>query len=91
MYIIAFLFTSAVVQFESNILQAAYDDNGFPIGYTPNQGVVIIVLVCHGVFVLTTGSILVWLHIRETGPLADPEYLSLYRSLFNKADIQADF
>jgi hypothetical protein len=48
--IVAFLFTYAVVQFESNILRQSPDaDNS----YTPNHGVVIIVIICHGVVVVT--------------------------------------
>lgn len=89
--IVAFVFTSAVVQFESNILQGIYDDDGNVIGYTPNQGIMIIVMVCHGVFVVTTGSILIWLRLRETGLLADTGYLALYLSLFNQKDIKDDF
>jgi hypothetical protein len=90
--VIAFIFTYAVVQFESNILRPVYDDgDDYFLGYTPNHGVIIIALICHGVFAITTVSILVWLQLRETGLLADPGYLSLYLALFNKDDIQEDF
>ncbi|RDL33866.1 uncharacterized protein BP5553_08234 [Venustampulla echinocandica] len=89
--IVAFIFTFAVVQFGSNVLSQQYDTNGNFLGYAPNRGVIIIVIICHSAFIVTTLAILVWLQLKETGLLADPGYLSLYLSIFNKGDIQEDF
>jgi hypothetical protein len=50
--IAAFLFISAVVQFESNLLQQSYDPSP-PyefLGYSPNRGIIIIALICHCTF-----------------------------------------
>jgi hypothetical protein len=83
---IAFLFTSAVVQFESNILSQNED-----LSYSPHRGVIIIVLICHGMVAVTTIGILFWLQGKETGLLADPGCLSLYLTLLDKNDLRKDF
>jgi len=96
--IVEFLFTEAIVQFESNILSAKYDcsqsdlPGGPPLlGYAPNRGVIIIATTCHGAVVITTLAILIWPQLKETGLLADPGYLALYLAMFSKDDIQDDF
>lgn len=93
MDIAAFLFTGAVVQFESNMMQQSYDPSP-PyefLGYSPNRGIIIIALICHCTFVVMHVAILLWLNGRGTGLLADPGSLALYLALFNRLDIQQDF
>lgn len=83
--IVTFLFTYAVVQFESNILsQGDYS-------YYPNHGVVIIAIIYHRVVTITTFAILIWMDKKDTGLLADPGYLSLYLALLNQEDTREDF
>lgn len=88
---VAFIFTFAVVQFGSNVLSQQFDTDGNSLGYAPNRGVIIIVIICHSFFLAITLVVWAWLQLKETGLLADPGYLSLYLSIFNKEDIQEDF
>jgi hypothetical protein len=83
--IVTFLFTYAVVQFESNILSQGN------FGYYPNPGVIIITIICHGVVTITTIAILVWMDKKDTGLLADPGCLSLYLTLLDQEDTREDF
>lgn len=91
--ILAFLFTTAVMQFESNLMQQSYDT--LPpydrLGYSSNRGIIIIGLVCHGTFVIIHLATLVWLNQGGTGLLAAPGSLALYLALFDGSEIQQDF
>ncbi|KAH8694871.1 hypothetical protein BGW36DRAFT_360597 [Talaromyces proteolyticus] len=92
--IVAFVFTSAIIEFESNILGNIYDtttDYSTFIGYGPNRGVILISIICHVGFILTSVGILAWLQFNETGLREDPGCLALYLTMFSKEDIQKDF
>lgn len=93
MDIAAYLFTGAVVQFESNLMKQSY--NLSPpyefLGFTPNRGIIIIALLCHCAFVVMYVAILIWLNAKETGLLTDPGSLAFYFAVFNHGDIRKDF
>lgn len=59
-------------------MQAKYDDDDYFLGYTLNHGIIWICLACHIIYIAITVSVMLWLHMNETGLLADPGCLSLY-------------
>jgi len=86
-------FTTAVVQFESNLMKRSYDPSppyAF-MGYSPNRGIIIIVLICHCTFVIMNLAMFIWLNNGGTGLLAAPGSLALYLAVFDESEIRQDF